>query len=253
MAVQVHHVIDGPADGVPVVLSGSLGSTLAMWEPQVAPLTEAGYRVIRYDHRGHGRSPVPEGPYELADLGVDVLALLDELGVEKAHFAGLSLGGMTGMWLGAHAPERLSSLVLCCTSAKLGPPEMWADRIRAVRESGTESLASAVVGRWVTPAFDPERRAELERMVASTPDEGYAGCCAAIEVMDLTGELAGITVPTLVISATEDPSTPPPHGKAIAEAIPGARYAEVRGAAHLGNVERPDEFSELILARLAAR
>ncbi|QFU87284.1 3-oxoadipate enol-lactonase 2 [Amycolatopsis sp. YIM 10] len=246
-------MVDGPSDGVPVVLGGSLGSTLAMWEPQVRPLTEAGYQVIRYDHRGHGGSPVPEGPYALADLGGDVLALLDERGIEKAHFVGLSLGGMTGMWLGAHAPDRLASLVLCCTSAKLGPPQMWADRIRAVREGGTESLASAVVDRWVTSAFQPERRAELERMVASTSDEGYAGCCAAIEVMDLTGELAGITVPTLVISASDDPSTPPPHGKAIAEAIPGARYAEVGDAAHLGNVERPDEFSELILARLAAQ
>ncbi|MBN6033565.1 3-oxoadipate enol-lactonase [Amycolatopsis sp. 195334CR] len=251
--MPVHYVVDGPEDGVPVVLSGSLGSALAMWEPQVRPLTEAGYRVIRYDHRGHGGSPVPDGPYDLADLGGDVLALLDRLGVGKAHFAGLSLGGMTGMWLGAHAPERLLSLVLCCTSAKLGPPEMWADRIRAVREGGTGSLASAVVGRWVTPAFDAGRRAELEEMVASTSDEGYAGCCAAIEVMNLTGELAQIPVPTLVISTSEDAATPPPHGKAIAEAIPGARFAEVGGAAHLGNVERPDEFSDLILARLAAR
>lgn len=251
--VSVAYVIDGPPDGVPVVLSGSLGSSLAMWEPQVRPLTEAGYRVIRYDHRGHGGSPVPDGPYDLADLGGDVVALLDRLGIEKAHFAGLSLGGMTGMWLGAHEPERLLSLVLCCTSAKLGPPEMWSDRIRAVREGGTESLATAVVDRWVTSAFPAERRGELEEMVASTSDEGYAGCCAAIEVMDLTGDLPGITTPTLVISTTEDAATPPPHGKAIAEAIPGARFAEVGGAAHLGNVERPDEFSELILARLAAR
>ncbi|AXB44412.1 3-oxoadipate enol-lactonase [Amycolatopsis albispora] len=253
MTVEVHHVIDGPATGEAVVLSGSLGSTLAMWEPQVRPLTEAGYRVIRYDHRGHGGSPAPEGPYRIADLGGDVLALLDRLEVEKAHFAGLSLGGMVGMWLGAHASDRLLSLVLCCTSAKLGPPEMWADRIRAVRAGGTESLASSVVDRWVTPAFPAERRAELERMVASTSDEGYAGCCAAIEVMDLTGELAAITVPTLVISTSEDPATLPPHGRAIADAVPDARFAEVQGAAHLGNVERPGEFSELILARLAAR
>ncbi|WP_216215967.1 3-oxoadipate enol-lactonase [Amycolatopsis aidingensis] len=251
--VAVHHRAEGPPQGEVVVLSGSLGSDLRMWEPQVQPLVAAGYRVVRYDHRGHGGSPVPPGPYSIADLGGDLLALLDRIGAERAHLAGISLGGMTGMWLAAHAPARVSSLVLCCTSARLGPPRMWAERAATVRERGTGAVAEAVVARWVTEAHaraHPERMAFLREMVAATPAEGYASCCAAIERMDLLAELPAITAPTLVLAGEQDPATPPEHAELIAREVPGARLALVPGAAHLGTLEQQERFTELIVEHL---
>jgi 3-oxoadipate enol-lactonase len=244
----VHHVVTGPQDAPALVLSNSLGSSLAMWDAQAAPLAER-FRLIRYDLRGHGASPVPPGPYSLDDLGGDVIALLDHLGIERASLAGISLGGMIGMWLGIHAPERIERLVLCCTSAQLGPPEMWSDRAALVREQGTGAVAPAVAARWVTDAL-AARRPELEAMIAATPPEGYAATCAAVEHMDLLPRLGEIRAPTLVISAEQDQSTPPEHGRRIAAGIPGARFEVLDGAAHLANLERPDEITALIAGHL---
>ncbi|WET77834.1 3-oxoadipate enol-lactonase [Amycolatopsis sp. QT-25] len=253
--VTVHSVAEGPADGPAVVLSGSLGSDHRMWEPQVKPLVARGFRVIRYDTRGHGASPVPPGPYTLADLGGDLLALLDEHDAERAHVVGLSLGGMTGMWLGVHVPDRIRSLVLCCTSAKLGPPGMWADRAKTVRENGTAAIAEAGVGRWLTAdyaAAHPDRAGYLREMIASVPAEGYAASCAAIERMDLVDELPGIAARTLVIAGADDPATPVEHAEVIAGGIPDARLEVVEGAAHLGSFEQPERFTALILEHLEA-
>lgn len=254
-SVELHHVVDGPADGDVVLLSGSLGSDLRMWHPQVTPLAEASYRVVRYDHRGHGRSPVPKGPYTLADLGGDALALLDRLGVDRAHWVGLSLGGMVGMWLAAHAADRIASLTLCCTAADM-PREPWAERARLVRAEGTAAVADRVVDRWFTPAWREARPAETAHyrdMIAAIPAEGYAACCAAIERMDLLTKLGGITAPTLAISGAQDPATPPACGEQIAAGIPGARFEVVPGAAHLGNVEQHEQFTELILGNPGLR
>ncbi|WP_209707806.1 3-oxoadipate enol-lactonase [Crossiella equi] len=247
------YTVDGPGDGPPVVLSGSLGSDRRIWAPQAGALAAAGYRVVSYDHRGHGRSAVPPGPYSLADLAGDVLALLDELGLPSAHLAGVSLGGMVGMWLGVHRPERVGSLVLCCTSAELGPASAWAERAALVRAQGTGAVAEAVVSRWLTPGFagrNPGLVRELQSMVAETPAEGYAACCGAIERMDLVSELGRITSPTLVISGAQDPATPPEHGRRIAEAVPGSRFEVVDQAAHVGGLEQPEEFTALMLAHL---
>ncbi|RJL32450.1 3-oxoadipate enol-lactonase [Bailinhaonella thermotolerans] len=246
---MIDYEISGP-DGAPVVVLGSsLGTTRRMWDDVLPALTPR-FRVLRYDHRGHGSRPVPAGPYEIADLGRDVLDLMDRLGVVRAHHAGLSLGGMVAMWIAAHAPERVDRLALLCTSARLGPPEMWADRARAVREGGTASLASATAGRWFTAAyreFRPDRVAEVLGMLADTPDEGYAACCGAIERMDLLPDLPKIAAPTLVIAGDADPSTPAdPHGRMIAGAVPGARLEIVPGA-HLVAVERPDLVTRLLL------
>ena len=255
-AVRLHRVVEGPEDAPVVVFGGSLGSDVRMWEPQVVPLLERGFRVIRYDTRGHGASPVPPGPYDLDDLGADFLTMLDDLEIERAHLVGLSLGGMTGMWLGVHAPDRIASLVLCCTSAKLGPPQMWADRAATVRAEGTGAVARPGVSRWLTPGYierHPDRAAFLRAMIAGVPAEGYAACCGAIERMDLLDVLPKITAPTLVIAGADDPATPPEgHADLIAAGIPGARLEVVADAAHLGNYEQPEEFTRLILGHLEA-
>ncbi|WP_405162641.1 3-oxoadipate enol-lactonase [Nocardia sp. NBC_01499] len=251
--VAVDYAVDGPSKGPAVLLSGSLGSDVRMWEPQVAALVAAGYRVVRYDHRGHGRSPVPPGPYALADLGADVLALLDRLRIGRADVVGLSLGGMVGMWLGQYAPRRLRTLTLCCTSAELGPPSGWADRAALVRAEGTGAVAAAVVQRWFTPqwrAANPERTRGYTDMVAATPAEGYAACCAAIETMDIAACLSRISAPTLVIAGANDQATPPQHGQRIVDAVPLARLEIIRPAAHLANAELPDTVNDLILRHL---
>ncbi|WP_344965480.1 alpha/beta fold hydrolase, partial [Crossiella cryophila] len=212
-------------------------------------------QLIAYDHRGHGASPTPPGPYEMAALAADAAALLDELDLPEAHFAGLSLGGMVGMWLAAHRPDRVRGLVLCCTSADLNPRSGWAERARLVRAEGTGAVAEAVVSRWLTPDCAqrrPEFVAELRGMITATSAEGYAACCGAIERMDLLPLLPTISAPTLVISGSEDPATPPEHGRLIADRIPGARFALVEQAAHLGNVEQPAEFTQLVLEHLGA-
>jgi 3-oxoadipate enol-lactonase len=252
--VAVHHDVLGRQGAPVVVLSNSLGSTPAMWDGQVRALARH-LRVVRYDHRGHGDSPVPPAPYELADLGGDVLALLDRLGLERVHWCGLSLGGMVGMWLAIHAPERVDRLVLCCTSARLGPPEMWVQRAATVRADGVEAIADAGIERWLTPAFmerSPAVTAQVRAMLVATPAEGYAACCGAIERMDLVPELGAITAPTLVIAAADDPATPPEHGERIAANVPGARLVIVDDARHLATVERPQAMTDLIAGHLLA-
>jgi len=250
--VAVHHRVDGPVDAPALLLINSLGADLSMWEPQIRALT-ARFRVIRYDARGHGRSPVPPGRYALADLGRDALDLLDRLGVARAHVCGLSLGGMTAMWLAAHAAERVDRLVLFCTSALLGPPSGWVERAALVRAEGTGAVADAVVARWVTPGYAATHPGELRRlrdMVAATPAIGYAGACAAVEQMDLRADLPGIVAPTLVVAGADDPATPPAHGAAIAAAIPGARLEVVAEAAHLASYEQAETANRLILEAL---
>ncbi len=244
----LHHDLTGPEDGPPLVLAGSLGTSLEMWEFQW-PLSVR-HRLVALDVRGHGRSPVPPGPYTIAELGGDVLETMDSLGLARASFCGVSIGGMIGMWLGAHAPERIERLVLVCTSARLGPPEAWRERIDTVRGAGSvDPLADAVVARWLTPPFaaaHPELRDRLRAMLAGCDPEGYAGCCAAIETMDLRDELPAISAPTLVISGSEDQATPPEHQELIAARVPGARHEVVSPAAHIAVVERPEHVNRLI-------
>jgi 3-oxoadipate enol-lactonase len=252
--VEVACTVDGPEDAPTVVLSNSLGSTPAMWDPQFPALAER-FRVVRYDHRGHGRSPVPPAPYELANLGADVIALLDRLGLERVHWCGLSLGGMVGMWMAINAPARIDRLVLCCTSARLGPPEMWADRAATVRAQGVDAIADAGIERWLSPGFierEPEMAAEIRAMLVATPAEGYAACCGVIERMDQVPELGEIRAATLVIAAEEDPATPPEHGALIASTVPGAQLAVVKDARHLATIEQPAAMTELILGHLLA-
>lgn len=252
--VAVHHRIDGPADAPVVVCSSSLGTDHTMWEPQLDALARS-FRVVRYDTRGHGASPAPPGPYTIDELAGDVIGLLDRLGIGRASFCGLSLGGMTGMALARLAPERFDRLVLVCTSARLGPPEAWYERASLVRAKGTDAVTGGIVGRWFTPAFVEARPDVVERFVAdlrACSDEGYASCCEAIAVLDELDALRSVTHPTLVIAGADDPATPPDHAEAIVDAMANARLAVVDGAAHIANVERPDEVTRLVADHLGA-
>jgi 3-oxoadipate enol-lactonase len=253
-SVDLHHEIDGPEQAPPLLMGGSLGTALAMWEPQLG--LARGARLIRFDHRGHGGSPAPAGPYSIADLGGDVLALLDRLGLERASYCGLSIGGMVGQWLAIHAPERIEKLILICTSAHLPPQSAWRERAGLVRAAGTPAVvADAVLTRWFTAPFaaaNPDLVARHRAMIVGTSAEGYAGCCEAIGALDLRSGLPGVTAPTLVIAGAQDPSIPPQHGREIATAIPGSRLELLDPAAHLSSVERPDEVTHLIADHLVA-
>lgn len=253
--VELDHEVIGPAGAPVLMLAGSLGSTSAMWDPQVAALGER-FRIVRYNHRGHAGSAVPPGPYSMADLASDALALLDRLDIERAAFCGLSLGGMVGMWLGAHAPERLAALVVCCTSAHFPDSSQWRQRTETVRAEGTESIADAVVARWFTPEWAQAHPDEVDwarAMVAGTPDEGYAGCCEAIADWDGRDLLGRITRPTVVIAGADDPATPAvPYGEQIASGIPGARLEVLDDAAHLATYQQAERASAVIAEHVAA-
>jgi 3-oxoadipate enol-lactonase len=225
-----------------------------MWEPQVPALSEH-FALLRYDHRGHGNSDVPPGPYAIDDLAADLLALLDNLGLERVSFCGLSLGGMVGMRVAASEPGRIERLAICCTAARLEPASQWTDRASQVRRSGMASVAEAVSGRWFTPTFrerSPEQVTRAVAMLTATPAEGYAGCCEAIGSMDLRPVLTQIVAPTLVIAGADDRATPVAYSRAIASAIRKSRLAVVSGAAHLANLEQPERITKLLLSHFVS-
>jgi 3-oxoadipate enol-lactonase len=248
---RINYQLDGPEGRPVLVLSNSLGTDFSMWEPQVAPFTRH-FRLLRYDQRGHGKSDAPAGPYTMERLGRDVLALLDGLGLKKARFCGLSMGGMTGMWLGANAGERFEKLALCNTSGDTTHPELWDQRMEMVREQGMKAIAAASPERWFTKEFRERAPATVARicaLVEATPAEGYLGCCGAIRNNHQHDSLGRIVAPTLVIAGASDPATPPAAGRAVAERIKGAKYVELP-AAHLSNIEQPERFTAEVLGFL---
>jgi 3-oxoadipate enol-lactonase len=248
---RLHYRLDGPAGAPVLLLSNSLGTNLGMWGGQMAALT-ARYRVLRYDSRGHGRSAVPAGGYTIDQLGRDAVGLLDHLGFDRVAFCGLSKGGMVGMWLGVHAPERVSRLALTNTAPHMPPPDLWDTRIRTVSEQGMTSITEGVVSRWFTQGFQERAPAEVEpirQMLLSTDPVGYCGCCHAIRDMDQRGDLSRIKAPTLVIGGTVDPSTPPHHSEEIARGIAGSKLVMLE-AAHLSNIEQRAGYTAALLAFL---
>lgn len=250
-AIALNHLLEGPEDAPVLAMANSLGSTLHMWDPQ-APILREHFRLLRYDHRGHGGSPVPPGPYSIEGLGRDVLALLDRLEIEHAYFCGLSIGGMVGMWLASEAPERIERLALCCTSVRFDP-EAYGSRAQTVREKGVAEIADAVLERWFTPDFHESHKDIVEwagRMLRDTPPEGYAGCCEAIRDADLQDRLGAIHAPTLVIAGADDPAAPVDKAKFIRDSISGARLEVVPQSAHLANVEQPEAVTREILAHM---
>jgi len=244
---RLNYRIDGNPHGEPLLFSNSLGTTHELWRPQVEGLS-ASFRIIRYDTRGHGASDAPRDEYTIDALGRDAIAILDAAGVERADVCGLSLGGLTAMWLGVNAPERVRSLILSSTAARIGSVSMWDERIAQVEAAGVASLADAAMGRWFTAGFlaaQPATVSVYHRLLSSTPAAGYKGCCAALRDADLREAIRTIAAPVLVIVGREDPVTPPSDAEDIRARIPGARAA-LLDAAHIANVEQASAFNDLV-------
>ena len=250
----IHVEIEGP-EGAPVLmLSNSLGTTLHMWDPQVAPFTQH-FRLVRYDRRGHGKSGCPQGPYTMERLGHDVLAVLDGLGAQKVNWCGLSMGGMVGQWLGANAPDRVERLVLTNTSSYFPDKAAWNERLKLVREKSVAAFAAPNMERWFTKGFReraPEKIAWMTEMFAATPLAGYIACGEAVRDMDHRELLPKISAPTLVIAGRHDPATTLEANEYIKSRIPGARLA-VLDASHISNVEQPKAYTDAVLGFLLAR
>ncbi|MFT4097576.1 MAG: 3-oxoadipate enol-lactonase [Rhodoblastus sp.] len=245
--------VEGPESAPVLMISNSLGSNLHMWDDQMPALSKH-FRIVRYDSRGHGQSAAPSGPYSLEQLGKDALAILDALGVKKAHWMGLSKGGAVGQWLLLHAPDRIERAVLANTAAQFGGADAWNERLRIVREQGMGGLVQAVIDRWFTKDFQaraPEAIARIRAAFEKTPAEGYAACMAALRDLDLRDAIRNIRNQVLIIIGKHDPATPPEAGKAIASAIPGARLVEL-DAAHLSNIEAADAFNKAVIDFLTA-
>jgi 3-oxoadipate enol-lactonase len=251
--IEIHYTVDGEEDAPPLLFSNSLGTDLGMWDGQVPELAGS-FRIVRYDSRGHGQSSAPAGNYSLDQLGRDAVALLDHLEIEKTAFCGLSKGGMVGQWLGIHAPERVSRLVLSNTSSHIPTREMWDGRIATVTEGGMEAITQTVLERWFTPGFlerNPGEANRIRDMLLNTPPQGYAGCCAAIRDMDIREEVSAIRIPTLVIIGEKDPATTPEQGELIAKSVKGATLTVISDAAHLSNVEQPEQYMKALKGFLA--
>ena len=247
MAVRLHYDVHGPEDAPVLLLSNSLGTSLELWDPQL-PVWQRSFRVVRYDTRGHGRSHVPPAPYTLDELGRDALAVLDEVGARRAHVCGISIGGLTALWLGLNAPERVGRLVAANTAARVGTADLWNERIRRARDEGLARLAEEAMARWFTAGFrdrHPGVVDGLRRQLAACPLEGYAGCCAALRDADLTDAVSGITAPVLIVTGTQDPATTPAAGERLRDGLPGAKLVAL-DCAHLSNVEAADAFTAAV-------
>ncbi len=243
--------VDGDAAKPALILSNSLGTTLEMWDSQVAAFSEH-YRVIRYDARGHGGSPLTLGPYTFADLGQDVLAVLDALDINRASFCGISMGGHTGLWLGVHAGSRLNAIAVCNSAAKIGTQQVWNERAAMVREGGEaamQALAESSPSRWFTEDFvkaHPTQVRQAQSWIASIAPQGYAACCEALAASDLREELDRITTPTLLLAGALDPVTTVADAQAMQAGIACSQLAMVQ-ASHLSNLEAPRAFTQAVL------
>ena len=248
-----HVKVDGPKDAPALVLSNSLSSNLSMWDRQIPEWSKA-FRVVRYDTRGHGQSVTSAPPYSLAQLAGDALALMDALGIARANWCGLSMGGMVGQWLATHHPQRLNRVVLANTASRMGPPDLWNARIRTVSASGMEAIVDATLDRWLSKAFqerDKKATAAVRKMILGTSPQGYCGSGAAIRDMDQREAIRSIALPVLVVTGSMDPATPPAAGQFIQAQIKGAKLVELQ-AAHVSNIEQPEAFGKAVLEFLTA-
>lgn len=250
---RLAYEVSGPASAPMLLLSHPLGTDRTSWDRQIDRLTPH-FRVLRYDTRGHGASAAPPGDYTIDRLGRDVVSLLDAEGVARASVCGVSIGGLTALWLGIHAADRVDRLVLANTAARIGSAALWEERTRLVRESGLEALAAATMARWFTTAFieaEPATIARLSSAISRMSPAGYLGCCAALRDADLRAAAAQVQSACLVVTGRVDLSTPPEAGAWLAATIPGARLIEF-DAAHLSNVECAAAFTDAVLTFLLA-
>jgi 3-oxoadipate enol-lactonase len=246
--------VEGRDGGPTLMLSNSLGATLQMWDPQMPALTRI-FRVIRYDRRGHGKSDIGTTPYSIERFGRDVLAILDDLNIEKTHWCGLSMGGMVGQWLGANAPQRFDKLILSNTASYYPDPINWDNRIKAIKEGGLDAIADAVMNAWFTADFrerEPQVVARMRAMLVATPVQGYLACCEALRTLDQRALLPQIQHPTLVIAGRHDSSTPLAAAEFIRSRIPRASLT-ILDAAHISNVEQPHAFTDAVVGFLTQR
>ncbi len=251
--VRLHYEVSGCAGAPTLVLLNSLGSSLQMWD-RTLPVFEAKFRVLRSDMRGHGRSEVAAEAFTIEQLGRDVLKLMDAVQAEKASICGVSLGGLVGLWLGIHAPDRVDKLILANTAAKIGTREIWEQRIETVNANGMDALATATLERWFTPDYrskHPEDMERIRRMIAVTDPQGYIACCSVLRDADLRGDAVQVKAESLVIAGTHDPATPPADGRALRTTIQHSSYLELN-ASHMSAWECADEFAGAVVDHLTA-
>ncbi len=244
--VQLHYALEGPDDGPVIVFAHALGTDMHVWD-DLLPLLPKGLRVLRYDLRGHGRSSCPPAPYSMGALVRDTEQLLDHLNLRECLFVGLSIGGMIAQGLAVKRLDLVRALVLSNTSAKLGMPHMWQDRVNIIRHEGMAGLVDVTMERWFSRSF---RRSDAlpywrDRFLAQSI-EGYAGCCAAIAGTDFYTPTSGLRLPTLGIVGSEDGSTPADLVRETVDLIPGSQFALIRRAGHLPCVEQPQAYADLL-------
>ena len=244
--VALHYRVDGPEDAPTVVFANSLGTDFRLWDDVLALLPQ-GLRYVRYDKRGHGLSSCPQGPYSMGALVRDAERLLDHLNVRDCVFVGLSIGGLIAQGLAVKRLDQVRAIVLSNTAAKIGTAQMWQDRIDAIKADGVEPMADGIIDRWFAKPFVASGAAlPWRNMLARTPAEGYAGCCAAIAGTDFYTPTSGLTLPTLGIAGTEDGSTPPDLVRETVDLIKGSRFELIRGVGHLPCVEKPEQYAALL-------
>jgi 3-oxoadipate enol-lactonase len=249
----------GPDTAPTVCITHSLASDGGSWAEQVPALLQAGFRVLRIDMRGHGGSDPVAGDYTMADLAGDVAAVLDGLAIPRVHYIGLSIGGMLGQAFALSHQSKLISIMWCDTlpASPSGARAAWDERMGIVRNANSlEPIGDATMDRWFTPAFktqNPKRWQQIRDTIVTTTPAGYLGCSTAILGFDFTGQLGAVRVPTLVVCGAEDPGTPAPENKKLADLVPGGRYEEIAGMRHFPNVEAPDAFNRIMLGWLEAQ
>ncbi|AGB83087.1 3-oxoadipate enol-lactonase [Serratia sp. FGI94] len=246
--MEIEYRLDGPADAPLLVLSNSLGTTLDLWQPQMA-LFSAHFRVLRYNQRGHGGTPLPAAPLTLEILGRDVIALLDRLEVERAHFCGISMGGLTGLWLNRYQPQRLRRLVVANSAACIGSAEGWRQRAQQARRDGLAEIAAASPARWFSEEFrrrEPQQVATLIARLAQGNAAGYAACCDALALADLRAEVTRMPQPMLAIAGELDPVTTPDDARFLQENAPQTELTTLP-ASHIANIACPTLFAHRVL------
>lgn len=251
--LQINYQTFGDSKNPAIVFSNSLGTNYSMWQAQIEHFQKH-YYVICYDTRGHGQSTAPQGPYHLEQLGQDVIALLDHLGVQLASFCGISMGGLTGQWLAVHYPQRFHRVIVCNTAAKIGIETAWLDRAKLVREQGLAQIAATAASRWFTESFIQSQAATVELLsqhLAAGSAEGYASCCEALAKADLREDIKTISVPVLIVAGQFDPVTTVDDAKQMLAAIPGSQLFEI-AASHISNIECPAEFNTAVENFIAA-